>query len=111
MSTNNVVVTESFGTGAEGWYLFAAGGTLVTDANLAIVTPVVQGTLDASGNLSATLLASDSFSPGELNWNVFLNVRGMNQVHVIGFPVNFALGGTQTLFTVLSAAGWSPTSS
>ena len=108
--TNNVTVTASFGSGSEGRYLFAATGTLMSDTNVAIVTPVVQGQLDASGNLSAVLLASDNFGAGELTWNCFISVRGMSDIAVTGFQVNFALGASQNLFTVLQASGWTPTS-
>lgn len=108
--TNNVTVTASFGSTAEGNYLFAASGTLISDANVAIVTPVVDGVLDSSGNLSAILLASDNFGPGELTWNCFISVRGMSQINVQGFTVNFALGASQNLFTILEASGWQPLS-
>lgn len=108
--TNNVTVTASFGSSAEGNFLFAATGTLMSDANIAIVTPVVEGTLDLSGNLTAILLASDNFSPGELNWNCFISVRGISRINVQGFAVNFTLGSSQNLFTILEAAGWTPPS-
>lgn len=107
--TNNVTVTASFGSSATGNFLFAATGTLLSDANIAIVTPVVQGPLDASGNLSAVLLASDNFGPGELTWNCHLQVKGMSDIFVTGFAVNFALGSSQNLFTILEASGWAPT--
>lgn len=106
--SNTVTVTASFGSGAEGHFLFAATGTLMSDANVAIVTPVVEGNIDTSGNLTATLLASDNFGAGELKWNCFVNVRGMSDIVVRGFVVNFALGASQNLFTILEASGWAP---
>lgn len=119
--TNIVTVTANLGAGAEGNWLFAATGTLMSDANVAIVTPVVQGYLDSSGNMivqtasgvttGAALLASDNFGTGELLWNVYMNVRGVNAIHWNDFQVNFALGASQNLFTILSAAGWTPTPS
>jgi hypothetical protein len=108
--TNSVTVTASFGSSAEGNYLFAASGTLMSDTNVAIVTPVVEGVLDSSGNLSASLLASDNFGAGELTWNLFASVRGMSDISVQGFAVNFSLGASQNLFTILEASGWTPAS-
>jgi hypothetical protein len=119
--TNNVQVTASFGAGSEGNALFVATGTLMSDSFVAIVTPVVECNLDVNGNMitmlptttltGALLLASDNFSTGELNWNVFMTVRGLNQVIARDFPVNFSNGATQNLFTILEAAGWTPTPS
>jgi hypothetical protein len=110
MTTNTVTVTASFGalTGMGDW-LFAASGTLMSDANVAIVTPVVNGSLDATGSLSAVLLASDNFSEGELQWNAFIRIQGLPHIHAVGFDVKFSLGATQNLFTVLEAGGWTPT--
>lgn len=108
--TNNVTVTASFGSTAEGNYLFAATGTLMSDTNVAIVTPVVSGVLDSSGNMSAVLLASDNFGAGELTWNCFIVVKGMSPINVQDFTVNFAAGSTQNLFTILEASGWTPLS-
>lgn len=108
--TNNVTVTASFGSGAEGHFLFAATGTLVSDSNVAIVTPVIDGQIDATGTLSVSLLASDNYGAGELTWNVFLSVRGMSDIFVQGFVVNFAQGANQNLFTILEASGWTPSS-
>lgn len=109
MSTNVVTLTEAYGSTGQGWYLFAATGTLMDDQNLAIVTPVIQGNLDSSGNLSVALLASDNFSAGELTWSCFIEVKGQTLVRVQDFPVYFALGASQRLYTVLAAAGWTPT--
>jgi hypothetical protein len=108
--TNSVTVTASFGSSAEGNYLFTASGTLVSDAAAAIITPVIEGVLDTSGNLSVVLLASDNFGPGELTWNCFISVRGMSEINVRRFTVNFALGPSQNLFTILEASGWQPLS-
>jgi hypothetical protein len=108
--TNSVTVTAAFGSSAQGNYLFAATGTLMSDANVAIVTPVLSGVLDSSGNMSVSLLASDNFSPGELTWNCFITVRGLSDVNVQGFAVNFSLGASQNLFTILKASGWNPLS-
>lgn len=107
--TNSVTVTESFGSTAQGYYLFAATGTLMDSTDIAIVTPVVQGTLDTSGNLSAVLLASDNFAPGALTWSCYVTVKGLSTIHVVDFTVAYGQGASQTLFAILSAAGWTPT--
>jgi hypothetical protein len=106
--SNIVTITAAFGSSGQGDYLFAASGTLMTSSDVAIVTPVVNGVLDSSGNLSAALLASDNFGAGELNWNCFVRVQGLPIIHVVGFPVNYDDGASQNLFTVLAAAGWAP---
>jgi hypothetical protein len=112
MTTNAVTVTESFGAGASVDWVFVAGGTLVDDSNQGIFTPIVRGNNSANGTgiLTASLLASDNFGPGELLWTCFVRVQGMSFIEVHDFPVNFALGANQALFTILKATGWTPTS-
>jgi hypothetical protein len=110
VTTNLVTVTANFGAGAEGHWLIAASGTLLDDSNLAIVQPVIVGAMAPGGTglLSASLLASDNFGAGELFWNIFLQVRGQTDVNWQDFAVNFALGASQNLFTILRASGWTP---
>jgi len=108
--TNSVTVTANLGSSAQGNYLFVATGTLMSDTNVAIVTPVIDGVLDSSGNLSVSLLASDNFSPGELLWSCFITIRGLTPMNVRDFAVNFSLGASQNLFTILKASGWTPLS-
>lgn len=108
--TNSVTVTANLGSAADGHYLFVASGTLMSDSNVAIVTPVIEGVLDSTGSLSVSLLATDNFGAGELLWNCFITVRGMADVNVRRFAVNFAAGATQNLFDILKAAGWVPLS-
>jgi hypothetical protein len=118
MAENIVTVSSAFGAGAEGNYLFAASGTLMSSTNVAIVTPVVRGVLDSNGNLldgdtglsNALLLASDNFATGQLNWNFFLQIQGLPVVNVFDVPVLYSNGASQQLFTILAAAGWVPTS-
>jgi hypothetical protein len=112
MPTNNVTVTAAFGAGTAVDWLFVAGGTLVDDSNLAIVTPIVRGNNmpGGTGLLSAVLLASDNFGSGELLWTCFIRAEGYPEIEVHDFPVNFSLGSSQQLFAVLKAAGWTPTS-
>lgn len=106
--SNLVTVTADFGDQANGDWLFAASGTLMTSSDMAIVTPVVNNVLDASGTLTAALLASDNYDADDLNWNCFIRVQGIPVIHVVGFQVNYTDGAQQNLFTILSAAGWTP---
>lgn len=106
--TNSVVVTAAFGAAGMGDFLFAASGDLITSTDIAIVTPVVNGVLDATGNLSATLLASDNYGANDLNWNCFVRIQGLSRIYWTDFPVNFSSGASQNLFTILTAAGWVP---
>lgn len=108
MSSNLVTVEAALGLSGQGHWLFAATGTLMSDSQIAIVLPVQDGTLDPSGNLSVQLLASDNYSAGELLWNCFAQFQGFAAIHVSGFEVNFALGATQNLWTILETAGWTP---
>jgi hypothetical protein len=108
MSENIVTVNAAFGSAGSGNFLFAATGTLMTSAYIAIVTPVVYGILDDEGNLTAELLASDNYTTGELNWNCFLTVQGLSAIHVTDLAVDFSNGASQNLFTILAAAGWIP---
>src|SRR5690348_15352431 len=108
--TDSVTVTASFGATAEGTFLFVATGTLISDANAGIVQPVINGILDSSGNLSASLVASDNYGTGELTWNVFVTVRGISPIEWTDVVINFAAGATQNLFTILKANGWTPLS-
>lgn len=112
MTANAVTVTEAFGAGVPADWLFVPGGTLIDDAGGAIVTPIVRGNNmpGGTGILSASLLASDNFSPGELNWTCFIRVQGMPFIEVHNFVVTFSLGASQTLFTILKASGWQPVS-
>lgn len=110
MPTNNVTVTESFGAGTAVDWVFVAGGTLVDDANVAIVPAIVRGNNmpGGTGILSATLLASDNFGSGELLWTCFIRADGYPMIEFHNFSVNFASGANQQLFTVLKASGWTP---
>jgi hypothetical protein len=110
--TNAVTVTEAFGSGAEGHWLFVATGSLMDDTNIAIVTPVVSGALlpGSNGTLSVSLLASDNFGSGELLWNAFIQIQGYSKIDCRDFQVNFGLGANQNLFTILKASGWTPIS-
>lgn len=116
MTDNLVYVTGQWGDATVGYgqgnYLFAATGTLITSAYTTITYPVMDGILDAQGNLGSPsgvpLLASDNYSAGVLNWNCFLRIQGQPLIHVTSFAVNFANGSSQPLFQILQTAGWTP---
>jgi hypothetical protein len=112
MTANLVTLTEAFGSGVPADWLFVAGGTLADDTGAAIVTPIIRGNNmpGGTGILSASLLASDNFSAGQLLWTCFIRVQGLPFIEVHSFPVNFSLGASQVLYTVLKASGWTPTS-
>jgi hypothetical protein len=93
----------------EGYFVFAPSGVMWPDAsNLPIVPMVVHGVL-VNGTATVSLVASDSFGAGVLTWDVIINIRGLPTINVAGVPVNFASGATQSIWSILSAAGWSPT--
>jgi len=95
---------------AEGNYMFIAAGTLMDSSAVAIVIPVIQGQLAASTpSLSVSLLASDNFAAGQLTWDMHVAVKGIAAISVQNVVVNFSGGASQGLFTVLTAAGWTPT--
>ncbi len=124
--TNIVTITATFanpqGNIPGGTWLFAATGTLMDSSYVAIVTPVVSGVLNASGELEwnnsatgvtgigAPLLASDNYESGALMWNFFGQFAGMPVIHATNVLVNYASGASQNLFTVLAASGWTPQS-
>ena len=72
-----------------------------------IVPMVVHGYL-VNGTCTLQLVASDNFSAGVLTWDFIINIRGLPTVNVPGVAVNFASGATQNVWTILSAAGWTP---
>lgn len=95
---------------AEGNVVAVPSGTEWPDtSNNPIVPMVVHGTL-VSGTCTLVLVASDNFGAGVLNWDFIVNIRGLPTVNVASVPVNFANGATQSIWTILTAAGWTPTS-
>lgn len=96
---------------AEGNALAVPSGTMWPDSsNNPIVPMVVHGTLDATGTCTLALASSDSFAAGVLTWDIIINIRGMATINVPGVPVNFSNGATQSVWSILSAAGWTPVS-
>lgn len=119
--TVNASLMDSEGQPGQGHWLFAATGSLMTSSYVAIVAPVVDGTIDASGQMSwinelgqvvngPQLLASDDFQTGALYWNFFGSFRGMANIHITNMQINFSDGASQNLFTILAANGWTPQS-
>lgn len=120
--TVNVTMLDSSGNPSQGTWLFAASGTLMDANYIAIVAPVVKGSIDAAGHLQftntstgvvsegAVLLASDNYPLGDLSWNFFGRFRDMPAIHVQDMQINFSAGPTQNLFSILAANGWVPES-
>lgn len=95
-------------TYAEGNVVAVPSGTMWPDANdLPIVPMVVHGNLEL-GTCTLQLVASDNFATGVLRWDLIVNIRGMPTVNQPGCVINFADGATQSVWDILSAAGWSP---
>lgn len=117
MATNNVTLTATFqgrtlGTSVdalEGNFLFSPAGTLYDSTTNTLVAAQIQQGLLANGVLTVTVLASDNFASGVLNWDVHIAVRSVPFIDVPNVTVNFAAGANQNLFTVLIANGWNPT--
>lgn len=111
---NVVVAADSSpadaGVFAEGNVVAVPSGAMWPDTNNVPIVPMaVHGTL-ASGTCTIELAASDSFAAGVLTWDIIINIRGMATVNVAGCVVNFANGATQSVWTILQAAGWTPLS-
>jgi hypothetical protein len=135
MTDNFVIITAQWDDGnpltpsGSGNYEIVATGLLMESASIGVVTPIILGQLDSLGSFSQLgisspiayqdpnavpnsgipLLASDNFGAGEFNWNFKVVVAGAPIVIANNVPINYALGGTQGLFAILEAAGWSPT--
>lgn len=93
---------------AEGNVVAVPSGTMWPDASANPIVPmVVHGTLQG-GTCTLQLVASDNFASGVLTWDIIINIRGLPTVNVPGVPVNFANGATQSVWAILTAAGWTP---
>lgn len=100
---------------AEGNAVAVPSGVEWPDTNNNPIVPmVVHGTLGdglngaTAGECILKLVASDNFAAGVLNWDFIINIRGLPTVNVAGVAVNFASGATQSVWSILSAAGWVP---
>jgi hypothetical protein len=121
MTVNMVTVTINIDgspadtAGPEGNYVFSPAGVMWPDLSGNPLTPmVVHATLTTTlvpplATASVQLVASDNFAAGVLTWDVIINVRGMPTINVANVPVNFASGATQSIWTILQTAGWTPT--
>lgn len=97
-------------TQAEGNGVFVPSGVQwPAPGNVPIVPRIVPFTL-TNGSATVQLVASDNFAIGVLTWNVIINIRGLPTINVPDVPVNFATGASQNVFDILTAAGWTPTS-
>jgi hypothetical protein len=72
------------------------------------VVPELQHVVLSNSTASVTLVASDNFAAGVLNWDININIRGLPTVNVGGVPVNFASGATQDVWAILQTFGWIP---
>ena len=116
MTTLNVVTVTVAVQGSpvdtsspEGNFVFVPNGPMWpgTAGTLPIDPSIQQGHL-VNGTASVQLVASDNFSVGVLNWDVIINIRGMNTINVSALPVNYASGSSQSIWDILLATGWSP---
>ena len=119
VNTVNVVVAADNSPAdlahAEGNAVAVPSGTEWPDASGNPIVPmVVHGTIGdglngaTAGECILVLVSSDNFATGVLNWDLIVNIRGLPTVNVPGVPVNFSLGATQNVWTILAAAGWTP---
>lgn len=78
-----------------------------------IVPMVVHATLNDGSSVTpgaciVQLISSDNFAAGVLTWDFVINVRGFPTVKALDIPVNFTNGANQSVWDILSAAGWTP---
>jgi hypothetical protein len=95
----------------QGNYIFSPNGTEWpgTPGSLPIVPQIQSGHL-TSGTGSVQLVASDNFAVGVLAWDIIINIRGLPTAIYSTVPINFASGAAQSVWDILSAAGWVPVS-
>ena len=101
---------------AEGNVVAIPSGTEWPDTSGNPIVPmVVHGTIGdglngaTAGECIIILVASDNYTAGVLAWDLIINIRGFPTINVSDVPVNFSLGATQNVWTILAAAGWTPT--
>lgn len=91
---------------AEGYVVACPDGVQWPDTNNEPIVPmVVHGNLQ-NGTCTIQLVASDNFTAGVLTWDFIINLRGFPTVNFQGAPVNFSGGATQSVWSILAAAGW-----
>lgn len=111
----NVTVAASaspadVGVFAEGNVVAVPSGALWPDASNDPIVPMAVHETLVGGTCTLELAASDSFAAGVLTWDIIINIRGFPTVNVAGCVVNFANGATQSVWDILTAAGWTPPS-
>lgn len=95
---------------AEGNVVAIPSGEMWPDTSSNPIVPmVVHGTL-VGGTCTIELVASDNFTTGVLTWDFIINLRGMPTINVPGCAVNFSGGANQSVWSILTAAGWTPIS-
>jgi hypothetical protein len=98
---------------AEGNVVAAPDGVQWPDTNNNPIVPmVVTGYLNDGQNGAGAnetiiqLVASDNFAAGVLTWDFIINIRSLPTVNVQGCVVDYSNGATQSVWAILSAAGW-----
>lgn len=99
-------VTPSGLVSAQGYVIASPDGVQWPDSNNEPIVPMVQHGNLINGTCTVQLVASDNFSAGVLTWDFIINLRGFPTVNFTGAPVNFSGGATQSVWSILAAAGW-----
>jgi hypothetical protein len=96
-------------TSVEGNFTFCPDGKLypAVSGGGPIVPAIVHGSL-VNGAATAVLVATDNFGTNVLNWDCIINIRGLPTVKASNLTINFASGGTQDIWTILTNNGWTP---
>jgi hypothetical protein len=113
MSLNLVTVTITVQTAPtdtvppEGNFVFSPNGVLWPGtAGSFPIAPQIQHGFLTSGTASVSLVASDNFAAGVLNWDVIINVRGMPTINAPALVINHATGTTQSVWDILNSNGY-----
>ena len=81
----------------------------MTAPNIVNIQVEADSSLSTPGECQIALVASDNYAAGVLAWDLIINIRGLPTVNVSDVTVNFSNGATQNVWTILAAAGWTPT--
>jgi hypothetical protein len=95
---------------AEGNVVAVPSGAMWPDVSNNPIVPAVIHAQLVAGTCSLSLVASDNFAAGVLTWDLIINIRGLPTVNVPSCTVAFTNGATQSVWTILQAAGWTPLS-
>jgi hypothetical protein len=113
MTANFVTLTMSYAPYlATGNYQITASGSLVTADGIGLTIPDQQQNFDGVSSWSVTVLASDNYNYGlVLTYNIIVHTQGLDDIIATDVAVNYSNGGAQSLLSVLSDSGWTPTAS